>query len=238
MKPIPSLEWDNDWWRNAAKFAIPASFFLIGIGYCTLRPQPKNAPVFKTGAPLVDSSKIKKKGSNSKPAKVKSDVGLVKIDDVKPYIPLDVTAAMRNEYIKKHSQIAVSEMDKYGIPASIILAQAGLEGKWGTSLLARRDNNHFGVKCFSKSCPPGHCTNHTDDHHKDFFRKYKSSWESYREHSQFLMKYRYRELLQYGKNYKLWAKGLKDFGYATDPDYDRKLIQIIEAYGLNKLDDL
>ena len=129
-------------------------------------------------------------------------------------------------------------MDKFGIPASITMAQAIIESRSGKSVLAVKNNNHFGIKCFSKSCPNGHCSNYTDDHHKDFFRKYANSTDSWREHSQFLMKGRYHELLKFGKNYKVWAKGLRDFGYATDHDYDKKLISVVERYELNKLDDL
>lgn len=141
-------------------------------------------------------------------------------------------------YIEKFSKVAVAEMDKFGIPASITMAQAIVESRSGTSVLAVKNNNHFGIKCFSKTCPKGHCSCYTDDHHKDFFFIYGSAAESFRAHSQFLMKYRYRDLLKYGKNYKVWAKGLREFGYATDQTYDKKLISIVERYGLNKLDDL
>ncbi len=150
----------------------------------------------------------------------------------------ELRAETVKEYIERFSKVAVAEMDKYGIPASITMAQAIVESRSGTSVLAVKNNNHFGIKCFSKTCPKGHCSCYTDDHHKDFFFIYGSAAESFRAHSQFLMKYRYRDLLKYGKNYRVWAKGLRDFGYATDQTYDKKLISIIERYGLNRLDDL
>lgn len=158
--------------------------------------------------------------------------------DLAPAAPEELRAQNVKAYIERFSKIAVAEMDKFGIPASVSMAQAIIESRSGTSVLAIRNNNHFGIKCFSKTCAKGHCTCYTDDHHKDFFRKYANPTDSWREHSQFLMKYRYRELLKYGKNYRVWAKGLRDFGYATDQNYDKKLIAIIERYELNKLDDL
>ena len=142
-----------------------------------------------------------------------------------------------NAYIKRFAPIAVKEMKKYGIPASITLAQGLLESNAGASKLARLNNNHFGIKCFSKNCQPGHCSNYTDDSHKDFFRKYKSAKESYRSHSLFLQRSRYKHLHQLGtKNYKDWAHGLRKAGYATDKKYAPKLIKLIEVLKLNKYD--
>lgn len=158
--------------------------------------------------------------------------------DLSPAAAKDLREQDVKNYIERFSKVAVAEMDAFGIPASISMAQAIIESRCGTSVLAVRNRNHFGVKCFSKSCPAGHCSNYTDDHHKDFFRKYGGDWESWREHSQFLMKYRYRDLKKHGKNYKAWAVGLRDFGYATDNQYDKKLISVIERYELYKLDDL
>lgn len=142
------------------------------------------------------------------------------------------------DYIERYHKVAITEMDKFGIPASISLAQGLIESRSGTSILARKNNNHFGMKCFSKKCPNGHCSNHTDDHHKDFFRIYKNSWESWREHSKMLMNGRYRVLQKYAKDYRRWAHGLRELGYATDKTYDTKLIGIIEKFQLNKFDEL
>ena len=128
-------------------------------------------------------------------------------------------------------------MEKYGIPASIILAQGLIETNAGESRLSVRNNNHFGMKCFSKKCRKGHCSNFTDDSHKDFFRKYKTAWESYRAHSHLLNAKRYRHLKKLGtKDYKGWAKGLRKAGYATDKRYAEKLINLIETLRLDKFD--
>lgn len=159
--------------------------------------------------------------------------------DLSPAAPEDLRTPDVKNYIEVFSRASVAEMDKFGIPASITMAQAIIESRSGTSVLAVRNNNHFGIKCFSKSCPKGHCSNHTDDHHKDFFRIYGAKEGSWRAHSEFLVNQaRYKGLLKYGKNYKLWALKLREFGYATDPTYDKKLIGIIEKYELYKLDDL
>lgn len=140
-------------------------------------------------------------------------------------------------YIKRFEKVAVNEMEKFGIPASIKMAQALLETNIGNSKLCLKNNNHFGIKCFSKVCSNGHCSNMSDDHHKDFFRKYGSSWESWRDHSKFLNNDRYLHLQEYGTNYKKWAKGLQAAGYATDKNYSKKLIKLIEKYRLYELDD-
>ncbi len=139
-------------------------------------------------------------------------------------------------YIKKFSGIARQEMYKYGIPASISLAQGLVESRAGTSKLAVSNNNHFGMKCFSKNCKKGHCSNHTDDTHKDFFLKFNNPEQSWRAHSQLLMGPRYAKLKKYGRDYRRWAQGLKNAGYATDNTYDKKLIGIIERYDLHQYD--
>ena len=172
--------------------------------------------------------------NNTAPASIGNGMSF----DLAPAAPEELHAQTVKSYIAHFSQMAVNEMDKTGIPASITMAQAIIESRSGTSVLSVRNNNHFGIKCFSRNCPTGHCTNYTDDNHKDFFRKYPNPTASFQEHSAFLLKHRYHELLKYGKNYKVWAKGLREFGYATDQSYDKKLIAIIERYELNKLDDL
>jgi len=139
-------------------------------------------------------------------------------------------------YVKRFKDVARSEMNKYGIPASITLAQGLIESNAGESRLSRENNNHFGMKCFSKSCKKGHCANFTDDSHKDFFRKYATCWESFRAHSVLLSGKRYKGLRKYGKDYKQWSHGLKKAGYATDPRYAEKLIHIIEELNLQQFD--
>jgi len=137
------------------------------------------------------------------------------------------------DYVQRFSKVATTEMEKYGIPASIKLAQGLLESNAGNSTLAMKNNNHFGIKCFSKKCDKGHCSNFSDDSHKDFFRIFPTSWESYRAHSELLQNARYRNLKG---NYRDWAKGLVKAGYATDPKYGEKLINLIETLELYQFD--
>lgn len=146
---------------------------------------------------------------------------------------------LRADYIATYAPLAQDEMDAYGIPASITLAQGLLESVAGTSRLARETNNHFGIKCFSKRCAPGHCRNFGDDHHKDFFRAYDHPRDSYRAHSEFLRNgKRYARLFDLDSDdYEGWAEGLSRAGYATDPRYADKLIGLVERYGLDEYDD-
>ena len=140
-------------------------------------------------------------------------------------------------YVRQYHELAEHEMEKKGIPVSITLAQGLLESNIGESRLARENNNHFGIKCFSKSCRKGHCTNFNDDHHKDFFRKFTSVEESYAAHSKVLEKSRYSSLFRLKTtDYKGWARGLRKAGYATDPRYADKLIRIIEDLELYQYD--
>lgn len=158
-----------------------------------------------------------------------------------PYTPVSAQSLADKKaiaFIKKFSPVAKVEMKKFGIPASVKMAQALIESNAGHSRLATVNNNHFGIKCFSRNCEEGHCTNATDDHHKDFFRKYNSAWESWRSHSELLQNTRYQGLKEYGTNYKKWAHGLKNAGYATDEKYATKLINTIEKYQLYKLDEI
>ncbi|MEM8908540.1 MAG: glucosaminidase domain-containing protein, partial [Bacteroidota bacterium] len=153
--------------------------------------------------------------------------------------PTIVAAKTRNckAYVHRFASVAAAEMHKYGIPASITLAQALLESDAGSSRLTQENNNHFGIKCFKRDCTKDHCSNFTDDSHKDFFRKYNNVWESYRAHSIFLQGQRYQRLKKLATtDYKAWAKGLQQCGYATDKRYAKKLIRIIEALNLHQYD--
>lgn len=143
-------------------------------------------------------------------------------------------------YAERFAPLAVAEMRKFGIPASVILAQGLLESDAGDSKLATSSNNHFGIKCFSKRCKKGHCVNFSDDSHKDFFVKYSNAWGSYRAHSQFLKNTRrYRHLFESGpEDYRGWARGLAEAGYATDKKYGDKLIAIIQIMGLDRYDKM
>lgn len=139
-------------------------------------------------------------------------------------------------YIENYSIIAKDEMQLYGIPASITLAQGILESGAGRSGLSRKSNNHFGIKCHKDWT--GERVYHDDDELQECFRKYKDPDKSFRDHSLFLTeRTRYKDLFKLKKDdYKGWAKGLRKAGYATDPKYPKKLIDIIERYKLYKLD--
>jgi len=142
------------------------------------------------------------------------------------------------QYIKKYAPIAVSEMHKYNVPASITLAQGILESGNGRSQLASKSNNHFGIKCHTGW--KGAKVYHDDDEKGECFRKYKYVESSYEDHSQFLSgRRRYASLFALRKtDYKGWSKGLKKAGYATDKNYPKKLIKIIETYELYEFDKI
>lgn len=144
--------------------------------------------------------------------------------------------AAYNAYIKKYAPLAVEQMNKYRIPASITLAQGLLESGAGRSELARKSNNHFGIKC--KSSWRGRKVYYDDDAKGECFRAYTKVEDSYEDHSKFLRNGdRYAFLFKLKINdYKGWAKGLKKAGYATDPSYANRLITIIEDYALYKYD--
>ncbi len=152
------------------------------------------------------------------------------------------------KYIDKYKVIAIKEMERAGIPASIKLAQGLLESNAGRSTLARKANNHFGIKC-GDNWKGKKIYREDDDYNEDgkliksCFRKYKNVEASYIAHSEFLRdpkkRYRYGRLFRLDiHDYKGWAKGLKDSGYATSGTYTEKLIDIIERYELYKYDDM
>ena len=149
-----------------------------------------------------------------------------------------IAYAKREKYAKRFAPQAIEEMKQFGIPASITLAQGILESNAGESPLAREANNHFGIKCFSKTCKRGHCMNATDDSHKDFFRRYSSAFESFRGHSKFLKDgSRYADCFKLKRtDYKEWAMGLEHAGYATADKYGLHLIQLVQKHHLNKYD--
>lgn len=139
------------------------------------------------------------------------------------------------EYIEKYKTVAIQEMDLYGIPASITLAQGLFESGSGNSELARVANNHFGIKCNSQW--QGKTYYKDDDNHNDCFRVYNNAEDSYRDHSEFLKRPRYANLFKLDKNdYVGWANGLKAAGYATNPNYPNLLINVIQKYNLDQYD--
>ena len=138
-------------------------------------------------------------------------------------------------YIEKFKTIAIQEMNLYGIPASITLAQGLFESGSGNAELARVANNHFGIKCTSDWKGKGYYKD--DDSHNDCFRVYERPEDSFRDHSEFLKRPRYTKLFLLDKNdYVAWANGLKAAGYATNPNYPQLLINIIQKYHLDQYD--
>ena len=138
-------------------------------------------------------------------------------------------------YIDQYKDLAIEQMLRYNIPASITLAQGLFESAAGRSNLTRSGNNHFGIKCHGWT---GKRTYHDDDAAGECFRAYDNARQSYEDHSRFLAtQSRYARLFSLKRtDYRGWARGLKQCGYATNPQYASKLTQIIELYGLNKYD--
>ena len=151
-------------------------------------------------------------------------------------LPPDGQKTPQQAYIEQFASLAVEEMYRSGVPASITLAQGLLESRYGLSDLAAKGNNHFGIKCHNNW--QGGRMYHDDDRKGECFRKYDSPEQSYRDHSDFLRyRDRYKFLFDYDvTDYKAWAHGLKKAGYATDPSYPAKLIRLIEEYRLYEYD--
>ena len=139
------------------------------------------------------------------------------------------------EYINAYKDLAISEMKRSGIPASIKLAQGILESENGNSPLVVASNNHFGIKCHGWE---GEEIIHDDDKKGECFRRYKNAKDSWIDHTEFLMsRSRYAFLFEYkSTDYKNWANGLRKAGYATDPNYPKKLINLIERHDLHQYD--
>ena len=144
-------------------------------------------------------------------------------------------ASAYQSYIDQYKDLAIEQMLRYNIPASITLAQGLFESAAGRSNLTRSGNNHFGIKCHGWT---GKRTYHDDDAAGECFRAYDNARQSYEDHSRFLAtQSRYARLFSLKRtDYRGWARGLKQCGYATNPQYASKLTQIIELYGLNKYD--
>lgn len=138
-------------------------------------------------------------------------------------------------YIDQYKDVAIAQMLRYNIPASITLAQGLLESNAGLSELSRKGNNHFGIKCHDWL---GATTYHDDDASQECFRAYKDVYESFEDHSKFLSRQpRYSSLFKLERtDYKGWARGLKKCGYATNPVYANSLINLIELYKLQRYD--
>ena len=168
-----------------------------------------------------------------------SNLGFVFNPDLAKRTDPKIVAYKQNivqNYLNTYANVAREEARLYGIPASITLAQGLLESNAGESRLAQKEHNHFGIKCKAK-CIGCRCANYTDDSRYDMFRIFDSPWHSFREHSKLLTGSRYQHLQKLSpKDYRAWAIGLKEAGYATDAKYAEKLILIIEVLKLHKYD--
>ena len=139
------------------------------------------------------------------------------------------------QYIDQYKDVAIEQMQRYGIPASITLAQGIFESGAGRSELAVKVNNHFGIKCNGWT---GRRSYHDDDERGECFRAYDNAYESFEDHSKFLAeRQRYRGLFNLKRDdYNGWARGRKAAGYATNPQYADRLIELIQLYKLYQYD--
>jgi flagellum-specific peptidoglycan hydrolase FlgJ len=153
------------------------------------------------------------------------------------FLPLSLLSQKTTEvYIQNWKSECIEQMEKYGIPACITMAQGILESASGTSDLATKANNHFGIKCHNEWA--GDKFFKDDDKKDECFRVYKNAQASFEDHSIFLKKARYAELFDLAiTDYKGWANGLKQCGYATNPKYPQLLIELIDRYRLYELDE-
>ena len=143
--------------------------------------------------------------------------------------------AQYQHYIDQYKDVAIEQMHRWGVPASITLAQGVLESGAGRSLLTRQGNNHFGIKCHGWT---GGTFYQDDDQRNECFRTYPSAYDSFEDHSRFLANgSRYKPLFKLKiTDYKGWARGLKEAGYATNPKYASHLIELIQLYKLYNYD--
>lgn len=183
--------------------------------------------------PAITKPKVSEKPKPSIPQEVRPASSSGSNSDAPKNVLIKVYTAP--DYIERFKDIAITEMNKSGIPASITLAQGLLESGNGNSRLAREANNHFGIKCTSEW--KGKTILQDDDAKDDCFRVYKDPEESFRDHSEFLKRTRYAFLFELDKNdFHGWANGLKQAGYATNPKYPELLISLIERYQLDDFD--
>ena len=164
--------------------------------------------------------------------------GLISCKSTKPVANTSVRQPVKSttDYISQYKDLAISEMKRTGIPASITLAQGIIESDYGRSKLAREANNHFGIKCHKDW--NGQTIKHNDNENNECFRKYGMAEDSFYDHSDFLKSgSRYSFLFNFSStDYKAWAYGLKKAGYATNPDYANMLIRTIEGNNLSLFD--
>lgn len=211
-------------------FSIIILAFLTSCGSKKVATTSKQSRYMKAPEP-ENEEKIENKDVKVEKVPMADDL-IYNLKKRKPHLSQGTAA-----YIEEYNDIAIAEMLRYKIPASITLAQGILESNSGRSRLTVKANNHFGVKCHSSW--KGKRIYHDDDARQECFRKYNHPLTSFRDHSLFLFeRKRYAALFDLKlTNYKGWARGLKKAGYATDPKYPAKLIRIIEDYELHEYDD-
>lgn len=221
---------------RCARYTVMALCVFMVLTSCgskkkTVTKQPDKENIDRRQRNYLERTKPKEK-STDKP--VETELPKTVIKDPVPGASYEDVVAV---YIENYSEIVKDEMRQYGIPASIKMAQGILESGAGRGELAKRSNNHFGIKCHTAWT--GDSVLHDDDELQECFRKYNDPKYSFRDHSLFLTsRSRYNDLFQLKKDdYRRWARGLKKAGYATDPKYPDKLIGIIERYQLYKLDE-
>lgn len=202
---------------------------IIGICFASCKSKKRYSDKLRTKNVLNERNK-------SKSANTDKDVGVALPKEPSKFISFRIESVP--EYIDTFAETAQLEMIGYGIPASITLAQGMLESGYGKGELAMKTNNHFGIKCHKGW--QGDYDFHDDDEVGECFRKYNHPMYSFRDHSVFLTtRARYSFLFDLREtDYKGWAKGLKEAGYATDPKYPQKLIYLIEKHDLHKFDKL
>ncbi len=191
----------------------------------------KRRTTHRKGAPVVRNSE-----NTDRKGDTKTDSGLYPMpEDTGRFERFPISDTQ--DYIETFAEIAQYEMRAYGIPASITLAQGILESGSGRGELTLKTNNHFGIKCHTGW--QGEFDFHDDDAKGECFRKYNHPMYSFRDHSIFLStRSRYAFLFNYKRDdYKKWAHGLRQAGYATDRKYPQKLIALIERYDLHKYDE-
>ncbi len=155
------------------------------------------------------------------------------VKQVAPKLPaINLNDVAVKTYINRFKKVAVVEMNKFDIPASIKMGQALLASDAGTNSLANQYNNHFAITCLEGV----NCENFKIGNQSAMVRTYQSAWESWRNHSQLLSTSKYAPLKAYKKNYKKWAIGLEQAGFSQANNYSKQLIQVIEKYQLHQLD--
>lgn len=181
--------------------------------------------------------------SENPPVNTSDAAALSFVKEKEAEIPKEVKKGkgVKQKFIERFAEVAVGERKKFGIPASITLAQALLESDAGRSELSRTANNFFGIKHSKNDKSTAEVVFGCSTRFKDdcgYYAKYESAWESIRAHSELLVKKeRYQGLFRYQvTDYKSWAVGLKKAGYAEDPQYAQKLINIIKYYNLSQYD--